>query len=95
MIISVTTSRKSWYSELLLSGCGLQNPEAATSRSELPGLLFSPPGPAELRKLFEKLGATYIKLGQVRYSSKELTIYTIMSIQRYFTCTSKFYRSQF
>lgn len=39
-------------------GCGLQNPESATSQRALPG-------PAELRRLFEKLGATYIKLGQV------------------------------
>ncbi|KAG0568306.1 hypothetical protein M758_6G009200 [Ceratodon purpureus] len=50
----------------------LRNPQAATAGSVVPGLPLSPPGPAELRKLFEKLGATYIKLGQLIASAPTL-----------------------
>jgi predicted unusual protein kinase regulating ubiquinone biosynthesis (AarF/ABC1/UbiB family) len=45
----------------------LQNPPtaAATSPNTMPSFILNPPGAADLRRLFERLGATYIKLGQV------------------------------
>jgi hypothetical protein len=54
---------------LLIPGLNveLQNPPtaAATSPNTMPSFILNPPGAADLRRLFERLGATYIKLGQV------------------------------
>ncbi|MCO5550866.1 hypothetical protein L7F22_004360 [Adiantum nelumboides] len=44
----------------------------STSRSADSGLPFSIPGPLQLRKLFERLGATYVKLGQFIASTPSL-----------------------
>lgn len=40
--------------------------------SSSPSIAFQPPGPADLRRLFERLGATYIKLGQFIASAPSL-----------------------
>ncbi|KAH7282555.1 hypothetical protein KP509_35G036400 [Ceratopteris richardii] len=45
---------------------------ASTSRTTSSGVQFNVPGPLQLRKLFERLGATYIKLGQFIASAPTL-----------------------
>lgn len=58
----------------------LRNPESATSQRALPG-------PAELRRLFEKLGATYIKLGQFIASAP--TLFPAEYVKEFQSCLDK------
>jgi len=65
----------------------LTNPAAAASPSVVPGLPLSPPGPAQLRRLFEKLGATYIKLGQLIASAP--TLFPAEYVKEFQSCLDK------
>lgn len=64
----------------------LTNP-GANSRSVGQGLPLTPPGPAELRRLFEKLGATYIKLGQFIASAP--TLFPAEYVKEFQACLDK------
>lgn len=63
------------------------NPESATSQSATPGLSLTPPGPAQLRRLFERLGATYIKLGQLIASAP--TLFPPEYVKEFQSCLDK------
>jgi aarF domain-containing kinase len=67
----------------------LQNPPtaAATSPNTMPSFILNPPGAADLRRLFERLGATYIKLGQFIASAP--TLFPAEYVKEFQSCLDK------
>jgi aarF domain-containing kinase len=76
---------------LLIPGLNaeLQNPPtaAATSPNTMPSFILNPPGAADLRRLFERLGATYIKLGQFIASAP--TLFPAEYVKEFQSCLDK------
>jgi aarF domain-containing kinase len=60
---------------------------AATSPNTMPSFILNPPGAADLRRLFERLGATYIKLGQFIASAP--TLFPAEYVKEFQSCLDK------